>query len=128
MMSLVEPDAKCIKASALPRLRSIVGMSREFARDKKRLDFRLEKEKVIGGMKDALKGKVKHAASFVADADKAVKEAESEIANIAKRAKVMQADEMITLATKSEKVHDAARVKYQKAPNELEKAMKSIDP
>lgn len=128
MMSLVEAGSKGIKATALPRLKSIVGISREMARDKKRLEFRLEKEKVIGGMKDALKAKVKEAAKVVIEADKAVKQAESEIAGIAKRAKVMTKEEMMSLTEKSEKEHDAAKIKYEKAPSVLEKAMETIDP
>jgi len=128
MMSLVEADSKGIKVAALPRLRSIIGIKRELARDQKRIEFRLEKERVIGGMKDALKAKVKDAAKFVTEANKAVKQAESEVALIAKRAKVMKPEEMISLAAKSDKVHDAAKSKYEKAPSALEKAMASIDP
>merc|ERR1719487_3194542 len=94
--SLVEENSKGVKLDQLTKLMSIIGVTRELARDKKRTAERIEKEKVIGGMRDSLKAKklvkkekkaLSKTKKKVTKAKKAIKKAKKAVKKVKKSAK-----------------------------------------
>lgn len=116
----VEENAKGVQIEKLHQLTSIVGVHRELARDKQRTADRVEKEKVIGGMKDALKAKATAAEKFIVNAEKAVEAAEKEVAAFNK-AKVTPSEKMIAQTEQSVKKLKEVTALYEKAKKEMAK-------
>jgi len=126
--ALVEEGSKGVTVDKLPKLHAIIGVQREHIRDKKRKEERIEKEAVIGGMRDALKAKVTASTKFVTAAEKAVGELEEEMGNWCKKAKVMTPEDMISQTDECEKRIQAAAAAFDKAKAEMDKMKAGIEP
>jgi len=126
--ALVEEGSKGVKVDKLPKLRSVIGVVRELARDKQRTVDRIEKEKAIGGLKDALKEKVSGAEKFVVAANKAIKEVETSVDVWAKKGKVMSIDDMISHVDVCDKKIKAVMAKHDEARKNIGKMSADIEP
>lgn len=125
--NMVEDGDRGVKIESFPWLKTMIGVAREVSRDKDRLRDRLEKEKVICGMKDGLKDRVKEAGKAVADADKEVAKAEKLVATLAAKVKKTPPPQMIAIADETDRLIEEAREAFLLARQEIDSSSEGLE-
>jgi len=95
---LVEEGKRGVSFGAFSRFKAAVGISREKARDEKRKEQRLAKEKAIEGQKEIIRERSDQAAKVIAEAAESIVKLLEIASPLVTKAKTMKSKDMVSLA------------------------------
>lgn len=105
----VDEDEKGISFEKMYLLNSSLGIAREMQRNERRKAARIAKEKVLAGLRERLKNKVREVEKVYSDFDKEMRAAEAAVRPLAWKAKTSSVSEMEEHAIECERLVEACR-------------------
>eukprot|EP00747_Dinoflagellata_sp_TGD_P119452 gnl/TRDRNA2_/TRDRNA2_173013_c4_seq1.p1 gnl/TRDRNA2_/TRDRNA2_173013_c4~~gnl/TRDRNA2_/TRDRNA2_173013_c4_seq1.p1 ORF type:complete len:1141 (-),score=427.86 gnl/TRDRNA2_/TRDRNA2_173013_c4_seq1:209-3562(-) len=102
ILKILAGEGKGVKGDNFRRVKVLVGIEREVARDNKRKAVREAQEKAVAEAKEALANKIKETTAKVDETDGVVKKAEEHVVPLASKARTLKATEMVTLAAEAD--------------------------
>lgn len=123
---VVEGD-RGVKRERFQWLRVAVGIAVERARDTRRREDRVDKERVLVGLQEELKGKIKETAKWVDEADKDVGKAEKQVHSLSGKAKTKPSSELLVLADETDAMIEESRNTVSEAREQIDNLAKGVE-
>lgn len=105
----VDEDEKGISFEKMYLLNSSLGIAREMQRNERRKAARIAKEKVLAGLRERLKNKIREVEKVYSDFDKEMRAAEAAVRPLPLKAKTSSVSEMEEHAVECERLVEACR-------------------